>query len=152
MLPACASSTIVAAMSEESVMKQALSPEVPARVRRGQFRAITLGIGASALAMACSFGEIDGEQGGITPIPTDGNGEKPTVTGEDPPETVTGNGTATNNGPDQSPSATPDEEERPFDPNDPFSTDIGQQVADILRVNCGGCHIGQGAKGDFGYL
>ena len=52
---------IVAAMSEESVMKQALSPE-KARVRRGQLRALTLGIGASALAMACSFGEIDGEE------------------------------------------------------------------------------------------
>src|SRR6185295_17846140 len=68
MLPACASLTIVAAISEESVMKQTLSPE-PARVRRGQLRAVALGVGVSAMALACSFGEIDGNTD-IDPAPS----------------------------------------------------------------------------------
>src|SRR5688572_14577471 len=91
MLPACASLTIVAAMSEESVMKQAVSPESPVRVR-GQFRAITLGIGASALAMACSFGQIDSEpEIREVPAPTDEQ-EEIDFAPEDGPATVGGNG------------------------------------------------------------
>src|SRR5688572_33349549 len=94
MLPACASLTIVAAMSEESVMKQALPSEVPARVRRGQLRAITLGLGASVLAMACSFGEIDNDPNlGEDEVPPDENtnvdpGEGPSDEPRDNPQTA----------------------------------------------------------------
>jgi hypothetical protein len=127
-------------MSEESVMKQALSPEVPARVRRGQFRAITLGVGASALAMACSFGEIEGNSDitPIDPVTDQGNEPQPDV------DVDTANPTTNNpTNPSQTPSAVaPDAEPRPFDPNDPFSTEIGTQVYDILRVNCSQCHVG----------
>src|SRR5688572_7773984 len=124
---------IVAAMSEESVMKQALSPEVPARVRRGQFRAITLGIGASALAMACSFGsvgdDVDGigedvdtdrdnprQEGEVTPPEDTTTPVNPPSTGEDPPAVD-----------DQPGDSITDK----FDPNDPFSSEEGAIVADI---------------------
>src|SRR5688572_191642 len=111
-------------MSEESVMKQAVSPEVPARVRRVPFRTLALSVGASALAMACSFGEIDGETpiddinlpppGGETPLenPTDSTGE-PTVT--DP------------GGPDDGPSVGgSDDPNNTIDPDsNPFATEMG---------------------------
>jgi mono/diheme cytochrome c family protein len=130
-------------------MKQALPSEVPARVRRGQLRAITLGFGASVLAMACSFGEIDNNPDLDDDVdPSAG----PAATPGDEPEQE-----ATNGNPQTSPRPTPqptiDEEEEEYDPDaDPFSTEMGQQVADILKTNCGNCHIGQGASGDFGYL
>jgi serine/threonine-protein kinase len=54
---------------------------------------------------------------------------------------------------DPNPGADPVEDEVEYNPEtDAFSTEMGQQVADILRVNCGNCHIGLGAQGDFGYL
>ena len=133
-------------------MKQALSPEVPARVRRGQLRAVTLGFGASVLAMACSFGEVDNDAGFEDVDPGRDSTEQPGGDDEQPSaETpVRGGGQQTPAGGGQQ---TTDEPERPFNPDeDPFSTEMGQQVADILRVNCGNCHIGQGAQGDFGYL
>jgi mono/diheme cytochrome c family protein len=136
-------------------MKQALSSEGPARVRRGHLRAFTLGIGASALAMACSFGEIDAEgDGNIDPIdPIDNSGAEPSETPDDQGEAPVGNPGAPNAG---SPSAgntnTPDQSVGSGDPNDPFGTPLGQEVKEILQTNCGDCHIGQGAQGDFGYL
>ena len=39
-------------------MKQTLSSVGPARVRRGQLRALAVGV-VSTLAMACSFGQVD---------------------------------------------------------------------------------------------
>lgn len=133
-------------------MKQALPSDVPARVRRGQLRAITLGFATSVLAMACSFGEIDqnpndgaeveddvpvntvdgSEVDGAEPEPARGATQAPDA--PDAPNAVAPGAPAYN----------PDE--------DPFSTEEGRVVADILRVNCGNCHIGQGAFGDFGYL
>ena len=59
-------------------MKQALSPEVPARVR-SQFRALYLGIGTSLLAAACSFGQVD-DDANIDPVDItedEGNGDQP---------------------------------------------------------------------------
>jgi hypothetical protein len=139
-------------MSEESVMKQALPSEVPARVRRGQLRAITLGFGASVLAMACSFGEIDND-------PNLGDDE--VDPGQDNPSQVDDQqgdddgpvaGNPQNPGRPQTPNAV-DPDAPAYNPDeDPFSTEMGQQVADILKTNCGNCHIGQGASGDFGYL
>lgn len=131
-------------------MKQALSSEVPARVRRGQLRAITLGFGASVLAMACSFGEIDqGEDVDGTDVDPTTNSEGPDSTGGLPDE-VDGS----TSGPATTPTTrTPAEDDDEYDPtNDPFTSEMGQQVADILTVNCGTCHIGAGSQGDFGYL
>jgi mono/diheme cytochrome c family protein len=132
-------------------MKQALPSEVPARVRRGQLRAITLGFATSVLAMACSFGEIDNDpeigDDETNVDPGTAPSDEPT---DDPTDTpVSGNPTG-QNGPNNAPPADADP---PYDPDaDPFSTEQGQQVADILRVNCGTCHIGAGAQGGFGYL
>jgi hypothetical protein len=129
-------------------MKQALSPEVPARVRRSQLRAITLGIGASALAMACSFGEVDGKDTDI-PAPQEGeNIEQPDVPVNETPGRET-----TPPDVDEPTRGAVDGAEEPYDPaNDPFSTEEGQAVQDILRVNCGNCHTGAGASGDMGYI
>jgi mono/diheme cytochrome c family protein len=134
-------------------MKQALSSEVPARVRRGQLRAITLGFGASVLAMACSFGEVDtglnDEGEDVNPGPAQPGDQNEQSEDPSTPSNGGGNGPST---PDNN-SNTPDQPDRPFNPDeDPFSTEQGAVVADILRVNCGNCHIGNGAQGDFGYL
>ena len=136
---------IVAAMSEESVMKQALSPETPVRFR--QFRTITLGVGASALAMACSFGEIDSD-------PTFENVTAPTPDAVDPgnPDApgnpVTGPTTpATPTTPVNTP-AGPDT----YDGADPFSSEMGKQVKSILEVNCGQCHSNGVSLGDMNYI
>ena len=135
-------------------MKQALSSEVPARVRQGQLRAITLGFGASVLAMACSFGSVDND-------PELGNGDDvdPSTQGDEPGATPSDDEsndpvTGSNNGGTTNPPTNAVDDDAPaYDPDaDPFSTEMGQQVADILRVNCGNCHIGAGASGDFGYL
>jgi hypothetical protein len=136
-------------------MKQALSPEVPARVRRGQFRAITLGIGASALAMACSFGSVDGDPEIRNPGEDIDTSAGEPNNSEDPP--VVDPGTSNGEDPVDPPSNTPDNPgdkniTDTFDPNDPFSSEEGAIVKDILETNCGTCHIGQGAQGDFGYL
>lgn len=127
-------------------MKQALSPESPVRFRRGQFRAITLGVGASALAMACSFGEIDsGPQFGtdvVAPAPTP-EGEGPVVDEPGPPP---GGPTTTPAG--GSTSADPD----PYNADDPFTSEMGKQVKSILDVNCGQCHSNGVALGDMNYI
>jgi serine/threonine-protein kinase len=129
-------------------MKQALPSEVPARVRRGQLRAITLGLGASVLAMACSFGEIDNDP--IDENDVDLEQNPSAEPGEGPSDEPSNGPSATPNRP--TPSAA-DPNDPPYNPDeDPFSTEMGQQVADILETNCGNCHIGMGASGDFGYL
>ena len=129
-------------------MKQALSPETPVRVRRGQLRALTLGVGASALAMACSFGEIDGQN----PIGQD----IPAVTGEQPgPDGQGGPDTVVDPGP--GPSTTPVTPTTPttpagsFDGDDPFQTVLGKEVKAILETNCGQCHQGT-ASGGMDYI
>jgi len=133
-------------------MKQALSSEVPARVRRGQFRAISAGIGASALAMACSFGEIDSkpeiqgpsDEPAVAPGTTDQPGDAPGRADpvRSPSVDPANSGAVADPNPDQA-----------YDPdNDPFSTEEGKIVQDILRVNCGNCHVGAGASGDMGYI
>lgn len=134
-------------------MKQALSSEGPARVRR-QFRAVTLGIGASALAMACSFGEIDNQDADIEPLPpTAGNAADPGAV--DAPDAVPGTGATPAPGVTDpvSGGSVADPNAEPYNPDeDPFSSVLGQEVKQILQTNCGTCHIGQGAQGDFGYL
>jgi len=131
-------------------MKQALSSEGPARVRRGHLRTFTLGVGASAMAMACSFGEIDANDGEISPV----GGENAVQPGADDPgtpsDTPRGQGAAVT----PSPSAD-DPAAEPYDPNaDMFSAagPLGVETKEILQTYCGDCHIGQGARGDFPYL
>jgi cytochrome c5 len=137
-------------MSEESVMKQALSPETPVRVRSGQFRAITLGIGVSALAMACSFGEIDGSDSiEDVPVPAqqdqavNGPASDPTVSTVDPSTTAPTVKTA-------DPNAVAD---APYNPDeDPFTTEKGKQVRAILETNCGNCHSNGANFGGMNYI
>ncbi len=129
-------------------MKQALSSDMPARVRRGQFRAITLGIGASALAMACSFGEIDG------------NPEIQTVPAPPPAADGTPGAEPVDIDPVQGTINTPPATSTPgapvaaaYDPDaDPFSSTLGQEVQAILNVNCGQCHSNGVALGDMGFI
>jgi hypothetical protein len=136
-------------------MKQALSPEVPARVRRGQFRAITLGIGASALAMACSFGSVDEEPGiggDVRGNGNDGSEEPLEPTDENEPVNVNNPPGKTVDDPNVPDAPGGKEIITEFNPDDPFSSEEGAIVKDILETNCGTCHIGPGSQGDFGYL
>ncbi len=128
-------------------MKQTLSPALPARVRRGQWRALALGA-ASTLAMACSFGEVDSgpeiDGPSVTPV-SPGATETPEDTAA---PVVTPPDTGSNTGSD--PAAEEVEEE--FNGDDPFTTsELGRQVKQILEVNCAKCH--QGTKsGDMDYI
>jgi len=129
-------------------MKQTLSPETPARVRRGQFRAVALGFGVSAMALACSFGEIDSKgdiqppstnltPGAPTDQPTDVPGIPPTAPGA--PRTGNGNGPGTT-------AADP-----AYDPDgDPFTSTLGKEVKAILETNCQRCHSGPAGSGSGG--
>jgi hypothetical protein len=125
-------------------MKQPLFSNETATVRR-PIRSMTWVASASALTLACSFGTVgDGE--------TETPGRPPVTEMPDPsggaPEGMAPSGGAA----EPTPSAR-EPDEPPYDPDaDPFSTLLGQQVRDILVSSCGTCHIGQGAKGDFGYL
>jgi len=149
MLPACATLTIVAAISEESVMKQTLSSETPARVRRGQLRAVVLGFGVSAMALACSFGEIDN---GATDIDPPGSNDQAVAPGGSDDGPVTAGPDATK--PAKGGTVTPakDDSADKVDPNNPFeTTDLGKEVKQILEVNCGTCHNGT-KSGDMDYV
>jgi len=98
------------------------------------------------MALACSFGEIDGKDGGIQPPSTNLNpqGDPPvTDPGVDPvPPSPRG-------GPTGNPAAAP---VTAYDPEaDPFTTTLGKEVKAILETNCGRCH--QGTKnGDMDYI
>jgi len=146
MLPACATLTIVAAISEESVMKQTLSPETPVRVRRGQFRAIALGVGVSAMALACSFGEIDQDDGISPPDKSLDSTQGTSTDATDVGAPVAGN-TAAKPNTTKAPAAGD-----AYDPdNDPFTSTLGIEVKAILEKNCASCH--QGTKsGDMDYI
>jgi len=127
-------------------MKQALSPETPVRVRRIPFRAITLGLGASAFAMACSFGEIDGGDGSFAPVDAPGSQDidptdvTPDVAVDDGNDIVV-------------PPSTQGEPVEDVDPNaDLFATEMGKSVKEILETNCGGCHTGTVGSGGMNYI
>jgi hypothetical protein len=126
-------------------MKQALSPETPARVRRIPFRAITLGLGASAFAMACSFGEIDSaNQFGDVPAPGTETEVDPGTPAEEP-------GTDGPIGSPSNPQNTPPPADVDFD-KDMFATEMGQTVREVLETNCGGCHTGSIGSGGMNYI
>lgn len=127
-------------------MKHHQLSERTARARRSS-RSTAWAVSASALALACSFGSVGEAERGETPVePDDPEGER-----VDPGEPPPGGRDAADVGEPATPAAEP--VEPPYDADaDPFSTLLGQQVRDILQSNCGNCHTGTGAKGDFGYL
>jgi serine/threonine-protein kinase len=99
--------------------------------------------------MACSFGEIDPNEGNIEPLPAPGPGADPSGSPTDEP----GDTQDPQAGPIDRPSDDPVEAEEPYDPeNDLFASPLGQETKEILQTYCGDCHIGAGASGDFGYL
>jgi len=123
-------------------MGQIVSPEEARKLRRrGQFKALALGLLASSFAMACSFGEIDSGEGdfstsddaandpGATDGPTEGTpGTVPGVT--DP-----GTGVTPTNAPPKTASTDP----------------LEAQVLGILELNCSGCH-GAANLGNMNYI
>jgi hypothetical protein len=126
-------------------MKQALFSNVAANARR-PIRSMTWAMSASSLALACSFGSVGDGEASDSPLPSDA------VRQPEDPEADPVDSTDPGDGVDPEPIDTaPDEP--PYDPDaDPFSTLLGQQARDILETNCGSCHTGIGAKGDFGYV
>jgi hypothetical protein len=126
-------------------MKQPLFSNVAAISRR-PIRPMTWAVSASTLALACSFGSVGDGETGESPLPPDPVRQTPDPDAdlEDSPTPDDGVGPK----PTDAEPAPP-----PYDPDaDPFSTVLGQQARDILEASCGSCHIGIGAKGDFGYL
>jgi mono/diheme cytochrome c family protein len=100
--------------------------------------------------VACSFGEVDGGETASAPmvLPEGSVTEVPDITEGDSNVVDPSGGNVAVSNPNAEASA-----EKPYDPDaDPFSTEMGQQVEAILRTNCGTCHIGAGAQGEFGYL
>jgi hypothetical protein len=127
-------------------MKQYLFSNETATARR-PIRSTTLMASASALAAACSFGTVGDGEPGATSDPEAAVTEAPGP-GDDASDVASPPGGAA----EPTPSAR-EPDDPPYDPDaDPFSTLLGQQVRDILVSSCGTCHIGVGAKGDFGYL
>jgi hypothetical protein len=121
-------------------MGQHMSPEVARKLRRGQLRALAIGLLASSFAMACSFGEIDGDENGpFTPdeeVQNDGE-PPPAVDGDgEPTPPPSSTGTSGPNAP--SPSGRDD-----IDLNDPLTA----QVQGILDLNCSSCHGAAGLGG-----
>jgi mono/diheme cytochrome c family protein len=128
-----------------SVMKQPIISNAATKALRPD-RGRAWALSAPALALACGFGSVNDMQTDEPPLPPDAP-EQTTETSDDP---LAGNEPEETVDPpaNDAPSAKP-----PYDPDaDPFSTLLGQQARDILETSCGSCHIGIGARGDFGYL
>jgi hypothetical protein len=122
-------------------MKQELSPETPVKVEKSQLRALAFGITASTLAMACSFGEVDGSEPLVDLTDRSQAPGAATETAEDTSPAITPTGPSA----PAPPRSVADEPAQDVNPDeDPFATEIGKQVRAILEVNCGNCH--QGAK------
>ena len=131
-------------------MKQALSSVQPTRVRRIPFRALTLGVGASALAMACSFGEIEGDSAIDNPGGPNGQpGDEIDLTPGDNTDNTSDPGDAIA----VPPSVTDDDVDAPVDPDSNlFNNELGVQVRQILEANCSGCHANGLASGGMDYI
>ncbi len=126
-------------------MKQAL--ETTARVRRVPFRAITLSLGFSAFALACSFGEIDsGSPFSEAPVAPGSDTDAPPAVDDTPVVGDPGTNGGSNIDPDNQP--TPDRDLE----NDPFASEMGQTVKEILETNCGGCHANGVKSGNMDYV
>jgi mono/diheme cytochrome c family protein len=105
-------------------------------------------MGVSALAFACSFGEIDSKGTDITPsgdLNTDQT-TQPTDDGTPVADPVT---KPSNSGNQAKPV---DDDKTAVDPNDPFeATELGKEVKAILETNCAQCHYGT-KSGDMDYI
>jgi serine/threonine-protein kinase len=101
------------------------------------------------LALACSFGEIDGDPV-ITNVPAPSSDPAVTAPGDQEPAVVD----TTPAGPTANPinsGIAPGA--GAYDPDaDPFTSDIGSRVQEILNVNCGSCHSNGVAFGDMGFI
>jgi hypothetical protein len=105
-------------------------------------------VGASALAMACSFGEIDGTPP-FEEIDAPGTqGDAPAV--DEPEGAVDGDGNTPPGGDIDEPAPT-DEPEPNLD-DDLFTNELGKSVRQILETNCGGCHSNGVASGGMDYI
>jgi serine/threonine-protein kinase len=120
-------------------MGQTVSPEEARKLRRrGQFKALAMGLLASSFAMACSFGEIDGSdkpsfnEDNDKPGAVDDNDDGTT----DLPADVDGDDDGNTNGGSSNPGVQPSGPSRPS--NDPLEA----QALGILELNCNGCHGG----------
>ena len=132
-------------------MKKTVLLAGPARVR--PFRPITMGVITPVLALGCSFGQVEGSDGDGELIEPRSDRSSESVDAADDAADVVGQDQDGDDVTEPRPSHAEDPEQSTYDPEgDPFSTELGQQVRDILNVNCGNCHIGLGASGDFGYL
>lgn len=133
---------------------------------RSRFRAVALGIGASSLAFACSFGEIDDPSGDIDPVGgeelTDPN-STPVITNV--PSGMDVPGASTTEEPESIDEEIEDVQDPPtpntVDPNanqnsfgdsDEFQSELGRQVFGILEANCGGCHANGAQNGGLDYI
>jgi len=100
------------------------------------------------MALACSFGEIDGTDQ-IQDVPARDTTPTPGIVDPSTPSVGT-----TPNGP--APVTTPDPNAPPgqgFDADDPFqATILGQQVKGIIEQNCAQCHANGAKSGDMDYI
>jgi hypothetical protein len=120
-------------------MGQLVSPEEARKLRRGQLRALAIGLLASSFAMACSFGEIDGKG--------DGFSDDPAPTGDEPTNPDDNAGVPDNGGTSVDPGRTNTPPvgtgNTPSAANDPLT----QRILGILELNCSGCHGAAGLGG-----
>jgi hypothetical protein len=109
---------------------------------------VALGV-VSTLAMACSFGEVDGSDvidDGSSVQPVTNGTAAPADQGAVTPAATGGQTTPTNN---TNTPATDDDAE--YSGDDPFQSELGKQVKATLEQNCARCH--QGTKsGDMDYI
>jgi serine/threonine-protein kinase len=99
------------------------------------------------LALACSFGEIEGNDGLGTPLPPveQGGGSEQPGGGTDVAPPVN------NTDPTVTPPPETGEEGEEYSGEDPFQSELGKEVRQILEVNCGRCHEGTN-YGDMDYI
>lgn len=132
-----------------------------ASTKRGQLRAVALGISASAFAMACSFGEIDGNDPfqDIDAPAVDNVNVDPSDSNDADAIDNAGNGSSDGDvtdepGGDDDVVDVPNEPAAPADPllDEIWSAELGQQVQGILEANCAQCHSGAVASGEVDYI
>ena len=124
-------------------MGQHVSPEVARKLRKG-LRALAIGL-ASSVAMACSFGEIDGDQS--PPFDDEGeNAQQPSDQQEPGAEQQPGTDDPGSLPPSDNPGQPNNNNNgggRDIDLNDPLTA----QVQGILELNCSSCHGAAGLGG-----
>jgi serine/threonine-protein kinase len=112
------------------------------------------GAGVSALALACSFGEIDKSGTGITPPPKQDAADTAQPTDQGTPAAVANPGATavkTGTGMANAPSAQPADTTDELWQTTSGEGDLGKEVEAILQVNCSRCHEGT-KSGDMDYI